>query len=174
MSAKAANNRKASPLNRYLLWTCVCTALWLVLSTAGRAGSYLQLAPNLSFTDDSSPNFPIIDPDSADASISTDRPTVIFFGTSHCWNTAREAERLVKVFPKYRDQVRFIVVDLNHASSAQKALADRYYHGYIPTLAIFDARGQPVYDRAGETSATRGDVTVLDELIGSEVKAPAR
>ncbi|MGH7881107.1 MAG: hypothetical protein ACREQD_16655, partial [Candidatus Binataceae bacterium] len=113
------------------MWTTA--ALWLALSASTRAASDLQLAPDLSFTDDSSPNFPIVAADPANAAIASDRPTLIFFGTSHCWNTAREAERVVKLYPKYRDQVHFVVVDLNHASPAQQALVSRYYHGYIPT-----------------------------------------
>jgi hypothetical protein len=43
----------------------------------------------------------------------------------------------------YRDLVHFVVVDLNHASSAQQRLASKYYPGYIPTLAIFDKSGNP-------------------------------
>jgi hypothetical protein len=59
------------------------------------AASDLKLAPNLSFTDDSSSNFPITGTDLKDGTIAHDRPTLIFFGTAPCWNTNREAERLV-------------------------------------------------------------------------------
>src|SRR4029077_6952597 len=55
----------------------------------------LTLAPNLSFTDDSSSNFPIRGENLEEGKIASDRPTAIFFGTSHCWNTNREAERFV-------------------------------------------------------------------------------
>jgi hypothetical protein len=51
----------------------------------------LTLAPNLSFTDDSSSNFPIRGENLQEGKIASDRPTAIFFGTSHCWNTNREA-----------------------------------------------------------------------------------
>ena len=64
---------------------------------------------------------------------------MIFFGTANCWNTAREAERLVQVYPQYKDKVRFVVVDLRSPSLAQQALIDRYYHGYIPTIAVIDS-----------------------------------
>jgi hypothetical protein len=133
------------------------------------AASDLILAPNLSFTDDSSPNFPIEGKDLADATVSG-VATLIFFGTSNCWNTAREAERLVTLYPKYRDRVHFVVVDLNHASSAQQRLAGQYYHGFIPTLAIFDKSGRVIYDRAGETASTRGDTQHLQELIDSALR----
>jgi thioredoxin-related protein len=70
---------------------------------------------------------------------------VIFFGTSNCWDTAREAERLVQLYPEYRDRVHFVAAHLKHASPARRQLADVYYSGYIPTLAIFDKSGRLVY-----------------------------
>jgi hypothetical protein len=147
------------------------TAL-LVFAASGRApaASDLMLAPNLSFTDDSSPNFPIEGKDLADATVVRGLPTLIFFGTSNCWNTAREAERLVAVYPRYRDRVQFVVVDLKHASPAQRRLANQYYQGYIPTLAIFDKSGRLIYDRAGETAPRRSDTEHLQELIDSALR----
>jgi thiol-disulfide isomerase/thioredoxin len=153
-----------------LLATAIVAALTFAASRTAQAASDLTLAPNLSFTDDSSPNFPIAGKDLSDASMAGDRPTIIFFGTSNCWNTAREAERLVEIYPKYRDRVRFLVVDVNHASSAQQELAGQYYHNYIPTLAIFDKSGHVVYDRAGETAATRGDSANLRKLLDSALR----
>lgn len=139
----------------------------MAMGGAPRAATDLTLAPKLSFTDDSSPNFPIEGNDMADASVGAGRPTVIFFGTAHCWNTAREAERLVALYPRYSDRVHFVVVDLKHATPAQQRLADRYYPGYIPTLAIFDKSGRLIYDRAGETASKRGDTSNLQALIDS-------
>jgi hypothetical protein len=101
----------------------------------------------------------------SDSSISTDRPTVVFFGTSHCWNTNREAERLVALYPRYRDRVHFVIVDLNHVAPAQHALVTRYYGGFIPTLTIFDRHGQVIYNRAGETAGRRGETLNLAALI---------
>jgi len=92
---------------------------------------------------------------------------VIFFGTSHCWNTNREAERLVALYPQYRDRVHFVIVDLNHVAPAQHALVTKYYGGYIPTLAIFDRHGKVIYDRAGETAGHRGETLNLAALIDS-------
>ncbi len=142
----------------------------LAASRPVKAASDLMLAPNLSFTDDSSPNFPIEGKDLADGTVAHGLPTVIFFGTSNCWNTAREAERLVALYPRYRDRVQFVVVDLNHASPGQRRLADQYYQGYIPTLAIFDKSGRSIYDRAGETASRRGDTEHLEELIDSALR----
>jgi hypothetical protein len=127
----------------------------------------LKLAPDLSFSDDSSPNFPIEGKNLSDGSIANDHATVIFFGTSNCWNTAREAERLVRVYPQYKDKIHFVVVDLRSPSVAQRELIGRYYHGYIPTIAVIDSRGNVLYDRAGETSSDRGDASNLQKLLDS-------
>jgi hypothetical protein len=143
----------------------IMIAAGVIRTSVADAGSDLKLAPDLSFTDDSSSNFPIIDDAAADSAISADRPTVVFFGTSHCWNTNREAERLVALFPRYRDRVHFVIVDLNHVAPAQHALVSKYYDGYIPTLTIFDRRGTMIYNRAGETAAGRGENLKLAALI---------
>jgi hypothetical protein len=153
-----------------LIEAAVLMALVLMTGVPVQAASDLTLASDVSFVDDSSPNFPIAGKHLDDAIIAGDRPTLIFFGTAHCWNTAREAERLVTLYPLYRDQVHFVVVDLNHASPAQERLANNYYPGYIPTLAIFDKSGRLVYDRAGETAAKRGDTRHLRELIESALR----
>jgi hypothetical protein len=138
------------------------------LATAGAepgGARNLTLAPNLSFTDDSSSNFPIRGENLEDGKIASDRPTAIFFGTSHCWNTNREAERFVALSAKEKDAVRFLVVDLDHPSRDQKALVSRFYRGYIPTLAFLDASGRVVYNRSGETAARRGDTSGLEEIV---------
>ncbi len=125
----------------------------------------LALAPDLSFTDDSSSNFPIRGENLGDGRIASDRPTAIFFGTSHCWNTNREAERFVALAGKEKDAVRFLVVDLEHPSRDQRALVSRFYRGYIPTLAFLDASGRVVYNQSGETASRRGDTSGLEEIL---------
>ena len=93
------------------------------VAPAGSGGAReLTLAPDLSFTDDSSANFPIRGKDLSDGRIAADRPTAIFFGTSHCWNTNREAERFVALYAKEKDAVRFLVVDLEHPSAGNGSL----------------------------------------------------
>jgi hypothetical protein len=141
----------------------------VVLATEipGPPATDLKLAPDLSFSDDSSPNFPIAGKNLSDGSIATDHATVIFFGTANCWNTAREAERLVQLYPQYKDKIRFIVVDLRNPSLAQRALIARYYQGYIPTIAVIDRNGNVLYDRAGETASERGDTSNLQKLLDS-------
>jgi hypothetical protein len=138
----------------------------LAVAGPGPGGAMkLALAPNLSFTDDSSSNFPIRGENLADGKIATDRPTAIFFGTSHCWNTNREAERFVALAGREKDAVRFLVVDLDHPSREQKPLVSRFYRGYIPTLAFLDASGKAVYNQSGETASRRGDTSGLEEIL---------
>jgi hypothetical protein len=125
----------------------------------------LSLAPNLSFTDDSSSAFPIRGENLPEGEIASDRPTAIFFGTSHCWNTNREAERFVALYGKHREDARFLVVDLENPSADQRNLIARFYRGAIPTLAFLDRRGEVVYNRAGETARERGDASALEEIL---------
>ena len=141
----------------------------IALATEAPSGpaTDLKLAPDLSFSDDSSANFPIVGKNLADGSLANDHATVIFFGTANCWNTAREAERLVQIYPQYKDKIHFVVVDLRSPSVAQRGLITRYYQGYIPTIAVIDSRGNVLYDRAGETSSNRGDASDLQKLLDS-------
>ncbi len=139
----------------------------LATEVTGPPASDLKLAPALSFANDSSPNFPIEGKNLSDGSIVGDHATVIFFGTANCWNTAREAERLVQLYPRYKDKLRFVIVDLRSPSPAQRALIERYYHGYIPTIALIDSSGKVLYDRAGETASERSDTSNLQKLLDS-------
>ena len=137
-----------------------------LVAPAGPGGARsLMLAPDLSFTDDSSSNFPIRGENLGDGRIASDRPTAIFFGTSHCWNTNREAERFVAVAAKQKESVRFLVVDLDHPTKEQKTLVSRFYRGYIPTLAILDSSGKVIYNQSGETARQRGDTVGLEEIL---------
>jgi hypothetical protein len=142
-------------------------ALALATEVPGPPATDLKLTPDLSSSDDSSPNFPIAGKNLSDGSLAADHATVIFFGTANCWNTAREAERLVHLYPQYKDKIRFVVVDLRSPSLAQRALIARYYHGYIPTIAVIGSTGNVLYDRAGETASERGDTTNLQKLLDS-------
>ena len=130
-----------------------------------RAADDLHLAPGLSFTDDSSDAFPIRGRHLADATTGDGKATIVFFGASNCWNTNREAERLVSLYPKYKDRVRFVVVDVAHPSDAQKDLLAKHYTGTIPTVVVLAPDGSVVYGRAGETAATRGDAQPLAAII---------
>jgi len=146
---------------------CLVFAIALAAEVPGPPATDLKLAPDLSFSDDSSSNFPIEGKNLSDGSLAGDHATVMFFGTANCWNTAREAERLVSLYPQYKDKIHFVVVDLRSPSPAQQPLIARYYHGYIPTIAVIDSRGKVLYDRAGETASERGDASNLQKLLDS-------
>ena len=156
-------------IKAFAIATSIATMLLfgVVLATEvpGPPASDLSLAPGLSFSNDSSPNFPITGKNLSDGSIAADQATVIFFGTANCWNTAREAERLVQLYPRYKDKIRFVVIDLRNPSQAQRPLIARYYSGYIPTIAVIDHDGNVIYDRAGETANKRGDTSNLQKLL---------
>ena len=138
----------------------------LAVAEAGPGGATsLTLAPGLSFTDDSSSNFPIRGENLTDGKIASDRPTAIFFGTAHCWNTNREAERFVELSHREKDAARFLVVDLDRPSPDQKALVARFYRGSIPTLSFLDRKGNVVYNQSGETARRRGDTSALEEVL---------
>ena len=149
------------------LFSIVLMLPCLLAAVPARAASDLRLAPNLSFTDDSSANFPIAGDSIGDANLASDHATIIFFGTAHCWNTNREAERLVALYPKYRDRIDFVIVDLDHPSLAQRMLIANYYRRAIPTVTVIDRKGKVLYDRAGETASTRGDTSNLESLLNS-------
>ncbi len=162
--------RRANLVTRNKMRTTAISLAFVVLMTmvcapGAYAASDLKLAPRLSFDDDSSPNFPIQGLNLSEGSIARGQATVIFFGTSNCWNTAREAERLVKLYPQFRDRIRFVIVDLRNVAPAQQTLVSRYYHGYIPTIAAIDSQGRVIYERAGETASTRGDTSNLQRLL---------
>jgi len=141
----------------------------LALAGSALAAENLTLAPGLSFTDDSSDNFPIRGDDLPNAELVEGRAAVVFFGASNCWNTAREAERLVMLYPKFRDQVSFVIVDVNHPSEAQRPLLRAYYKGYIPTLVVLSRTGTVMYAQSGETADKRGDTRALEALISKAV-----
>ena len=169
---------RVTPLARTAIAACLCLAGASILAAADKketplaaAGAgpggarNLTLAPDLSFTDDSSSNFPIRGENLEDGRIASDRPTAIFFGTSHCWNTNREAERFVALYANEKENARFLVVDLDRPTADQKPLVSRFFKGYIPTLAFLDRGGAVVYNQSGETARQRGDLSRLEEIL---------
>lgn len=134
------------------------------------AAEDLRLAPGLSFTDDSSASFPIEGTRLDEAEVGHGRATVVFFGAAQCWNTNREAERLVELYPRFRDSVRFVVVDVSHPSDAQRALLATHYRGYIPTLVVLAPDGKVLYARAGETATRRADTAPLEKLLAQALE----
>jgi hypothetical protein len=136
---------------------------------AALAADNLRLAPGLSFTDDSSSTFPIEGDHLEDGVVTRGRAAIAFFGASHCWNTNREAERLVALYPRFRERISFVIVDVNHPSHAQRPLLAAHYHSAIPTLVVFAPSGAVLYERAGETASARGDTRALETLLNRAI-----
>jgi hypothetical protein len=155
-------------MRRNSFWTFVVLCGLFAVRPAPAADN-LRLAPGLSFTDDSSSTFPIEGDDLSDGDITPGRAVIAFFGASHCWNTNREAERVVALYPRFRDRMSFVIVDVNHPSEAQRSLLAAHYHGSIPTLVVFAPNGAVLYERAGETASARGDSRALEALLTKAV-----
>lgn len=78
---------------------------------------------------------------------------VIIYGEG-CFNSKRQARRTVDLYNKYRDQVHFVVVDLDvRRSPGQQALVKQYYKGFIPHVVVLDANGKALYDADGEVDS---------------------
>jgi len=73
------------------------------------------------------------------------------------------------VYAKLRDRARFVVVDVEHPSDAQRALLAQHYQGAIPTVVVFAPDGTVLYARAGETARTRGDSARLEQLLSNAI-----
>ena len=170
LSLSKRQSGRSQPKTVFVMLLCVF-ALVAQLTTVrvpyARAASDLRLAPNLSFNDDSGPNFPIRGHNLSDGLGRRGEATLIFFGRSNCWNTAREAERLVKLYPQFRNRLHFVIVDLRNVAPAQQPLVSHYYHGYIPTVTAISSDGNVIYNRAGETATVRGDTSNLHRLLDS-------
>lgn len=80
---------------------------------------------------------------------------VIIYGEG-CFNSKRQARRTVELYNKYRNQVHFVVVDLDvKRSPAQQQLVKQYYQGSIPHVLVLDANGNALYNSAGEVESKR-------------------
>jgi hypothetical protein len=80
---------------------------------------------------------------------------VIIYGEG-CFNSKRQARRTVELYNKYRDQVHFVVIDLDVPRSAeQQKLVKQFYRGYIPHVVVLNAHGEAQYNQSGEVDSER-------------------
>ena len=78
-----------------------------------------------------------------------------------CFNSKRQARRTVSLYEKYKGQVQFVIIDLDHSlSPAQQELRKKYYKGYIPHVVVLDSSGAALYNSAGEV-----DESVISPLL---------
>ena len=60
--------------------------------------------------------------------------------------------------------MQFVIIDLEKKRPAeQQQLVKKYYKGYIPHVVVLDARGNAVYNKAGEISESEVS-RILDGL----------
>jgi hypothetical protein len=136
--------------------------LWLLLLVAPAlcAIDNLKLNPQLDYGSDSLDGPLITGSDVQSGFVSGKTNYVIMYGEG-CFNSKRQARRTVDLYNKYRSQVHFVVVDLDvQRSPEQQQLVNQYYKGYIPHVLVLDARGEPLYNQAGEV-----DSRVIEDIF---------
>ena len=113
----------------------------------------LKLNSRLDYSSDSMDG-PLITGDDAQSGFVSGKTNYVIIYGEGCFNSKRQARRTVELYNKYRDQVHFVVVDLDEKRSPdQQKLVKEYYEGSIPHVLILDANGKPLYNSAGEVDS---------------------
>jgi hypothetical protein len=125
----------------------------LAVSSQVFAIDNLKLNSRLDYSSDSLDG-PLITGDDAQSGFVPGKTNYVIIYGEGCFNSKRQARRTVELYNKYRDQVHFVVVDLDEKrSSDQQNLVKEYYQGSIPHVVILDANGKPLYNQAGEVDS---------------------
>ena len=113
----------------------------------------LKLNSKLDYSSDSLDG-PLITGDDAQSGFVSGKTNYVIIYGEGCFNSKRQARRTVELYNKYRDQVHFVVVDLDEKRSPeQQKLVKEYYEGSIPHVLILDANGNPLYNSPGEVDS---------------------
>src|ERR1700752_3232327 len=113
----------------------------------------LKLNSKLDYTSDSLDG-PLITGDDAQAGFVAGKTNYVIMYGEGCFNSKRQARRTVELYNKYRNQVHFVVVDLDaKRSPEQQKLVKQFYKGYIPHVVVLDANGNPLYNSSGEVES---------------------
>jgi hypothetical protein len=127
--------------------------LLLALSSQVFGIDNLKLNSKLDYSSDSLDG-PLITGDDAQSGFVPGKTNYVIIYGEGCFNSKRQARRTVELYNKYRDQVHFVVVDLDvKRSPEQQKLVKEYYQGSIPHVLILDADGKPLYNSAGEVDS---------------------
>lgn len=119
----------------------------------------LRLRAGISYVHDLDKGFPIIADKLDDVKIESTKPCLIFFAAAGDLNTNRQAKRIVDLYKKYKDQVKFVVVDVDHPSNPEtKQIIKTYYQGYIPQQVVIDKEGKTFWTHCGESDAVAGQL----------------
>lgn len=129
--------------------------LFLVLSSVAFGIDNLKLNPKLDYSSDSLDG-PLITGEDTQSGFVPGKPNYVIIYGEGCFNSKRQARRTVELYKKYRDQVHFVVVDLDVARSPeQQKLVKQFYQGYIPHVVVLNARGEAQYNKSGEVDSPR-------------------
>ena len=113
----------------------------------------LKLNSQLNYSSDSLDGPLITGDDALSGFVAGKTNYVIMYGEG-CFNSKRQARRTVDLYNKYRNQVHFVVVDLDaKRSPEQQTLVKQFYKGYIPHVVVLDANGNPLYNSSGEVES---------------------
>ena len=113
----------------------------------------LKLNSQLDYSSDSLDG-PLITGDDAQAGFVAGKTNYVIMYGEGCFNSKRQARRTVELYNKYRNQVHFVVVDLDaKRSPEQQKLVKQFYKGYIPHVVVLDANGNPRYNSSGEVDS---------------------
>lgn len=130
--------------------------LWSTLACPMLFGiDNLKLNPRLDYNSDSLDG-PLITGDDAQSGFAPGRPNYVIIYGEGCFNSKRQARRMVELYSKYRSSIHFVAIDLDVAVPAeQQDLVKQYYKGYIPHVLVLDAHGKPLYNQSGEVDSSR-------------------
>ena len=134
--------------------TLLQLSLLLTLTvTTSFAIDNLKLNSQLNYSSDSLDG-PLITGDDAQAGFVAGKTNYVIVYGEGCFNSKRQARRTVELYNKYRNQVHFVVVDLDaKRSPEQQKLVKQFYKGYIPHVVVLDANGNPLYNSSGEVDS---------------------
>jgi hypothetical protein len=134
--------------------TLLQLSLLLTLTvTTSFAIDNLKLNPQLNYSSDSLDG-PLITGDDAQSGFVAGKTNYVIMYGEGCFNSKRQARRTVELYNKYRNQVHFVVVDLDaKRSPEQQKLVKQFYKGYIPHVVVLDANGDPLYNSSGEVDS---------------------
>lgn len=134
--------------------TLLQLSLLLTLTvTTSFAIDNLKLNSQLNYSSDSLDG-PLITGDDAQSGFVAGKTNYVIMYGEGCFNSKRQARRTVELYNKYRNQVHFVVIDLDaKRSPEQQKLVKQFYKGYIPHVVVLDANGNPLYNSSGEVES---------------------
>src|ERR1700741_1984833 len=80
------------------------------------AGDNLKLNPHLDYTSDSLDG-PLITGDHMEAGFVSGTPAYVIIYGEACYNSKRQARRTVSLYEKYKNEVQFVIINLDHRLS---------------------------------------------------------